>query len=113
MDYATWKDHAASTLAVRHGIRSNRIPEREWKRLYIIKSSPEEAAAQAHNFYLNTRPAAERTHHRREISKTRMAQTPRERLHDTITKKKPGRATVLETSARPPRAGRQQRDRHG
>ena len=34
------KKHAAAELAERHDVRAGCVPEREWKRLFIIRSTP-------------------------------------------------------------------------
>ena len=39
MDYTAWKDRAAAELAELHDVRASSVPEREWKRFYIGRSS--------------------------------------------------------------------------
>jgi hypothetical protein len=34
------KKHAAAELAERHDVRASSVPEREWKRLFVIRSTP-------------------------------------------------------------------------
>ena len=88
MDYTTWKEHAAAELAARHDVRVTSIPEREWKRLFIVRSSPAGAASRAYTFWLNSQPAKFRTSIRREIGEAlRTKQTPRERLAPLLKKK--------------------------
>jgi len=89
MDYTIWKEHAATELAERHEIRATSIPEREWKRLFIVRSSPAEAASRAYTFWLNSQPARFRSGLRREIGEAlRTKQTPRERWPPLLKNKR-------------------------
>ena len=89
MDYTIWREQAAAELAERHEIRATSVPEREWKRLFIVRSSPAEAASRAYAVWFNSQPAKFRSGLRREIGDAlRAKQTPRERLCETFAKKK-------------------------
>jgi len=60
-----------------------------WKRLFISKFSPVDAAERAYAFWLNSQPTKFRTGLRRDISEaSRAKQTPRERLQETLAKKR-------------------------
>jgi hypothetical protein len=58
--YAEWRAHAAALL-VRQGISAGFMREKEWRRLFIRSSPPEDAARHAGTFYHNSRPFLERT----------------------------------------------------
>jgi len=88
MDYSVWKERAAAELARQHDVGAGSVPEREWKRLFIVRSSPTEAASRAYTFWLKSQPAKLRIGLRREIGDAlRAKQTPRERLAPLLKKK--------------------------
>jgi len=53
------------------------VPEREWKRLFIIRSSPAKTASWAYMFWLNSQPVKFRTGLRREIRTARQSYAAR------------------------------------
>ena len=77
----------------RHEVSATSVREREWKRLFISKFSPQDAAERAYAFWLNTQPAKFRSGLRRDIGEALKAkQTPQERL--PLLKKNPCTASV-------------------
>jgi hypothetical protein len=58
--YAEWRAHAAALL-VRQGISAGFMREKEWRRLFIQGSPPEDAVRHAGTLYRNSRPFLERT----------------------------------------------------
>jgi len=100
MDYTTWKEHGAAKLVERHEVSATSVCEREWKRLFISKFSPVDAAERAYAFWLNTQPAKFRSGLRRDISEAlRAKQTPRERLSATFAQARRNPVSVVASRA--------------
>jgi dihydropteroate synthase len=59
-NYAAWKILAGADLLGRHDVKPGTIPERLWRRLYIQRRSPQDAADQAAMSAYNTQPAFHR-----------------------------------------------------
>jgi hypothetical protein len=59
-DYATWKITAGADLLERHDVKPGIIPERLWRRLYIMGLTPQKAADQAAVSAYNTMSPADR-----------------------------------------------------
>jgi hypothetical protein len=59
-DYATWKITVGADLLERHDVKPGIIPERLWRRLYIMGLTPQKAADQAAVSAYNTMSPADR-----------------------------------------------------
>jgi hypothetical protein len=59
-DYATWKITAGADLLERHGVKPGVIPERLWRRLYIMGRTPQKAADEAAVSAYNTMSPGDR-----------------------------------------------------